>query len=141
MLSGQDFVKRLRAVKFTDRVQPVKLDLTDFYLEGEHPVLLALIGKGRDLLDKCFYEAVQILLEEQYACVSELDPLNLDIHQIIKGIGQGLLHAGDLADYLWYLAVEHGWAMHQGIQAANGILGFFRFRDDMIIFMNGGEHG
>ena len=73
--------------------------------------------------------------------MDELDPLNLDIQQIIKGVGQGLLHVGDLADYLWYLDVEHGWAMHQGIQAAHGILGFFRFRDDMIIFMKGGVNG
>ena len=75
-----------------------------------------------------------MLLGEQYAHGSELDPDgDQGTFHVQKGVGQGLLHAGDLADLIWYLAIEHAWATVESNQLSHGILGYFRFRDDMLI--------
>ena len=51
VLSGPDFVMRLRNIQYTNDAQLAKLDLPDFYLEGKHHVLLALLGKSNDPLE------------------------------------------------------------------------------------------
>ena len=53
-----------------------------------------------------------------------------------KWVGQSLLHAGDVADLIWLLAVEHSYALVESIQQAHGILGYFRFRDDMLVIVD-----
>ena len=102
VLSGVDFTRRLKRARFSDTALLAKLDLKDFYLEGWHRILAGVIGPGATMLDKAFFDAVVFLLSEQYAQCGELDPENLDVYHVQKGVGQGLLHAGDLADLIWF---------------------------------------
>ena len=139
VLSEVDFAKRLQRAQYLSTAVFVKLDLTDFYLEGLHDVIMAELRKrsGRSGKEVAFLEAVELLLSEQYTRCDELDPSNKLVHQIVKGVGQGLPHAGDLADLIWFLVVESGWAVHHGIQKEHSILDYFRFRDDMVIIADG----
>ena len=49
---------------------------------------------------------------------------------IVRGVGQGLTHAGDLADWLWYLAVEREWVESLTIMQRFGVRSYDRFRDE-----------
>ena len=66
--------------------------------------------------------------------MSELVPSFTDVFRIVRGVGQGLPHAGDIADLIWQEAVELYWAASVAVQHRLAIHGYFRFRDDMIIF-------
>ena len=151
VLPGVDFTRRLRRIKFVSGSVLIKLDLKDFYLEGWHSDMAAAVNSGgaqhgdddRDFqleIEKAFNGAVSILLSEQYAQGVELDPHgDNSIFHVQMGVGQGLLHAGDLADLIWLLQVEQSWATVRSVQREHGIVAYFRFRDDMIILADGGN--
>ena len=97
VLSGVDFAQRIRAVRCRKTAVFIKLDLKDFYLEGELQKLAALVepgnvgsGVGSSSSDILFFDALVLLLEEQYLECSELCPSISELYRIIIGVGQGL---------------------------------------------------
>ena len=78
-------------------------------------------------------DVIIVLLSLQFFSSSELLPDNLDIIHILMGVGQGLVHAGDVADWLWYLGVERPFALKSSELRQYGISRYDRFRDDIMI--------
>ena len=57
----------------------------------------------------------------------------MGVYRIVKGVGRGLPHAGDIADLIRQEIVEVPWPPSMAIWRRCCINGYFRFRDDMII--------
>ena len=90
---------------------------------GERPIAAELL-----LADICWF-----LLNQQFVQIKVLVPIHGNIYRITKGTGQGLPHAGDLCDLLFWRAVERALISLPAIRSAYGVLEYFRFRDDMAI--------
>ena len=73
------------------------------------------------------------LLFLQFFCCTDLLPAFTEIIQVLKGVGQGLIHAGDVADWIWYLGGERNFALNPAVCRKYCISAYFRFRDDIMI--------
>ena len=73
----------------------VKFDIKDFYMSGDHKLILSSVAQffpqGAKL---CLEELTGLILRNQYVATSE----NEDYYRVCMGAGMGLAFAGDLAD-------------------------------------------
>ena len=55
------------------------------------------------------------------------------VFTMLRGVGQGLAHAGDLTDWLWNLIVEREYACSFNRRLKYGVRSYDRFRDDTLV--------
>ena len=111
----------------------LKVDIRDFYVVGEHHVLAeAVAGLFPDSrLRNLMWDAVYFLLDNQYVNVGYGE--SMESYKVKYGAGIGLVHAGDIADAVYYSMVEKK-LIEEG--ALNDVLYTCRFRDDMLFVVN-----
>ena len=109
------------------------MDVKHFYLSGGSVELTDLCIKGfagdrRRVLDK----ALGFLLDNQFIVSDEI-PNRL--WQCIKGSGMGHKHSGEVVGLAFYYEVEE-WAIRTSTRQEYGIVGYWRYRDDILIIGN-----
>ncbi len=137
---SQDFVERLRNVEFRSDQFMVKVDVKDFFMSGTPSELTTPIVDSLPTatLKQRTYKllllnVLDFLLENQYIC-SHYCPE--EVFNVVEGTGMGLLHSGDLADAALFFLAEFQWACNPKVQSDHGIAALFRFKDDIICFVN-----
>lgn len=100
----------------------------------------AILSSASDLLPagprrRLLHDVLSFLIYEQFITSDVLQ--NPDgsrrYWRVTRGTGMGLRHSGPIADAVFLLLTERGWALRADIQEAHGILRYFRFRDDLWI--------
>ncbi len=129
--SSEQLVARLNTTTFnSDNIMLCKLDVDHFYLSGQHRDLVnAAIswfnGPQKDLLEQILYT----VLAYQFVESPSGDFFSVDL-----GTGMGAVHSGALADLAFYAVVEQALS-----KEALGIHLYARFRDDVLVVVEGGE--
>ena len=120
--SSKDVVQKLADVKIANSLFLVKLDIKDFYVVGQDyriAELVASLFQDRTLRS-LVQDVTYFLLSNQYV---QHGP---DLYKVKQGCGIGLLHAGDLADAVFYALCEKSlFATDEYV--ACGIIQWFRF--------------
>ncbi len=124
-VDSAEVVKRLGEWQFVGDVVFCKLDIKDFYMSGEHDVLIGavvpmVLPERRELLEAMLW----CLLRNQFVKHGDIT------FQVMEGSGMGQIHSGTLSDLaLWSLVERNLVAGMHGL----GIYGYLRFRDDSFL--------
>jgi hypothetical protein len=109
----------------------VKLDVKDFYTVGDSHILADWTSRLFEGAERSIvFDVVYFLLEQQFVKWEN------NTYKVTQGAGIGLLHAGDVADAVFYSMIEKKLVQNRSLERA-GTLDWFRFRDDMLILTNG----
>lgn len=107
----------------------MKIDIENFYMSPEHDILLntcftAFSSDTRGRLRS----AADFLLVHQHV----KNMVTGDCYQVIKGSGMGSVLSGDMCDEALWILGEAFWASDAETQQRHGVLGWFRYRDDIL---------
>ena len=126
--SSKQVVDRIQRVRVDGYLILAKIDIKDFYTVGEHYKIAGAVAKlfsyDKDLCS-LVHDVVFFLLDNQY--VQSLGSQ----YQVLRGAGIGLLHAGDIADAVFYSLVEKQLLSENAYAVEGGVADWYRFRDDM----------
>ena len=128
--SGQ-FVKAISQRVPVGRSLFIKLDVKDFFLSGSIEELcrdgtLGFEGEEKKLLDR----ALWLILDYQYVKSANHPD---KVWKSRRGSGMGLVHSGDLMDWVLFAKMEKWFAKSPGMLWEFGITGYYRYRDDVLI--------
>ena len=125
------FVEKVKLLKPNKDYSFIKMDVKDFYLSGDFNSITDDIkeefkGPRGELL----VDAIWMLLGAQLIT----SKFHSDrVWKARKGTGIGLVHSGDLADWLLWSKVEKWLLDLRCIREESSIVGYFRFRDDVLL--------
>jgi len=124
-----DFVAQITAPVFlpTDRV--LKIDVKDFFMSGEHDVLVSCVKKLFRDRDEAFHigELLEVILSAQFITYTGATQK----YQVIHGSGQGRLSSGDISDAAFYKMVEDPVTLNPDFRRTFGLKYWNRFKDDI----------
>jgi hypothetical protein len=111
-----------------------RLDVKDFFLSGTPEILAEAATRYIEPQTKRIMvrRALVFLLERQLVTV----PSGNDEVTTLKvkyGTGMGMQHSSETADLALYNLMERSVLRNQSLLQLNGIMGYFRFRDDILI--------
>ena len=137
--SSEDVLKSLRFVQLPDHVIFFKFDVRDFYMEGTHDTLIdsfKLVCEDEPRVKDALADAIRTQLFYQYVGA---DVIDTDwSYQVVCGSGMGSKMSGDLSDANFLVRVEIPFACNDSVKAEHKILYYGRFRDDILVMMEGG---
>ena len=111
----------------------LRLDVSDFFMSGEHPDILdsasQLVDANRRLL---FREALALLLETQFLQASTVSS---SVAQVTQGSGMGLVHSGETADAAVLTQAELPYGLNPRIVAHYKVKLYVRYKDDIFIVL------
>ena len=95
-------VRALKNTRATSDTILVKLDIKDFYVVGEHNTLATHVANlfTDPSLRSLVMDVTYFLLSNQYVRMGD------ELYQILVGAGIGLIHAGDVADAVFFSMLE-----------------------------------
>lgn len=130
--SGQNFVQSIsKLVAMGNSTLFVKLDLKDFFLSGTPDQLVRDCIKGfAGAESKLMEESLDLLLWHQYITAGEFPDRKWRSR---IGSGMGLVHSGDLMDWVFYSRCEKWFSEFPGTLWSHGISRYYRYRDDILI--------
>ena len=85
--------------------------------------------------NSCVTACLEDLLLHQYV----RDPHTGALYWVAQGSGQGQITSGDISDSTFYALVEHDYAVDASVCSNHGVLGYARYRDDIIIAARPGD--
>jgi hypothetical protein len=134
---SEDVAEKLAGLPTTASCLLLKLDISDFYLTGEHEFITAEVGASIvDRDERQFVlSSLRVLFPLQFVS-HNFDP-GSELHTVYRveqGSGIGLKHAGAVSDWLFWVRVEKGLLQRK---AALGVLMYLRFRDDLFVVLEG----
>ena len=112
----------------------VKVDIKHFYVVGQHHLLAEALAKlfADPMLKSIIFDVAHYLLDNQYIIAGS------SRYKVREGCGIGLMHAGNMADMIYYSMVEKCLISNNSFVDA-GVIGWFRFRDDMLFILKKGQ--
>ncbi|CAK0828489.1 unnamed protein product [Prorocentrum cordatum] len=109
-----------------------KLDIKDFYMSGEHGLLInecaRHIAEGREH----FRAMLSSIVRNQYVCLSDDFDAHPFVYRVLRGTGMGLCCSGEVSDLVFYSTVEEPFVLRSDIRREYGIVFYGRFRDDIL---------
>lgn len=129
-----DLVRKVTSKRYGNHFGFIKLDIKDFYLNGEHRKIVDIVGatfieNQRGVLK----DALLFLLYHQYV---QSDLLPEETWRVALGSGIGQKHSGELSDLYLYRLAERHWAANAAQTGPLGILDYFRYRDDILLVIS-----
>ena len=132
LLNSFQVVQRLRACSISPSARLVKIDIRDFFMEGEHAQFLEACSSAvPDEWKRCLRTLLAFILRTQYVrspCIRD------KLFQVKRGAGMGLLCSGDICDITFYKTVEE---TILPVLASWNVVEYFRFRDDICAIVDG----
>jgi hypothetical protein len=128
-LGSDNVTEKLKCMCVTQSTVLLKFDVVDFYLSGEHDLIVreALRFVGDGPAGSFLAVALPIILANQFVQPTFDEELSSSTcFKVTKGSGMGLKHSGSLADAVLAKFVEESLLV-----SCPGIQGFLRFRDDV----------
>eukprot|EP00438_Fugacium_kawagutii_P000047 Skav211389 [mRNA] locus=scaffold8085:1910:3208:+ [translate_table: standard] len=128
-----DLVTQLEQFRSGNAFTFVKVDIKDYFMSGTREELQQfaseLLGAGIRNVGK---QVIDFLLTHQYV---QSDFCPQQMWQVVVGTGMGLNFSGELSDAAFYTMAEK-WAISDpDIFGLAGILGYWRFKDDILIIV------
>ena len=109
-----------------------KLDITVFYMSGEHGLLITECTR-HIVEDRAQFRALlSSIVRNQYVCLSDDFDAHPFVYRVRRGTGMGLCCSGEVADLVFYSTVEEPFVLRPDIQREYGIVYYGRFRDDIL---------
>ena len=131
---SDDFIKKIARLKVDSGTYLVKIDVKEFFMSGEIQELVSFVkhafsDRGRVPLTKL----ADHILKHQYIRTGK----SRQLHRVIKGSGMGLIFSGEVSDFVLYCLLELSFLLVPSVQAKFRISGVFRFKDDLMLFVDG----
>ena len=130
-----DLANRLKKLNVRSWHKFMKIDVQDYFMSGEHPVLP---GKTSPHVlphrRVAFEKALKFVVENQFV---ESEANALEIYKVLVGAGMGLEMSGDVCDVAFYDMVERGFVDSSEFRSVYRVLFYVRFRDDILVILGG----
>ena len=132
LLNSFQVVQRLRTRSISSSARLIKIDIRDFFMEGEHAQFLEACSSAVPIeWKRCLRTLLAFILRTQYV----RSPCFRDkLFQVKRGAGMGLLCSGDICDITFYKTVEE---TILPVLASWNVVDYFRFRDDIFAIVDG----
>ena len=132
LLNSFQVVQRLRTRSISSSARLIKIDIRDFFMEGEHAQFLKACSSAVPIeWKRCLRTLLAFILRTQYV----RSPCFRDkLFQVKRGAGMGLLCSGDICDIAFYKTVEE---TILPVLASWNVVDYFRFRDDIFAIVDG----
>ena len=132
LLNSFQVVQRLRTRYISSSARLIKIDIRDFFMEGEHAQFLEACSSAVPIeWKRCLRTLLAFILRTQYV----RSPCFRDkLFQVKRGAGMGLLCSGDICDITFYKTVEE---TILPVLASWNVVDYFRFRDDIFAIVDG----
>jgi len=132
---SKDLCQKLSRRRFSPGVYMVRCDVKDFFLSGSAKDILRDVELG--FADWQYKDAalalLKMLLDNQYV---KLRGGRDSLWRCIRGTGMGLLLSGEVSDATLLNKLELNFLLAPKVRAFFGIEAYFRFKDDMILFLD-----
>ena len=131
---SRDIVNLFGTLDHCPEMRLSKFDVKDFYLQGSHvQIQQAAVSGAEPAMKPVLEEVLWYLLDGQFVR-SRFLPGRL--WKVKKGTGIGLLHSGELTDWIFYVLVEKP-LFESGLLSECGVLEWWRYKDDILILSKG----
>jgi hypothetical protein len=122
-LNSEDILRRVRSTKCGEDCVLLKLDLKDFYMDGDHERLVRAVVEefARDPRVDWVRDTLEHVLFFQYVIWNE------QVYQVTRGSGMGARHSSTVSDLAFYNIVE------KHVLGSPGITLYVRYRDDLLV--------
>ena len=128
------FLRALRHKSFTRHASIVKIDIKEYYMSGSHEMLIHQSSRFFQGHQKHMYvAALTFILENQFVEVPGFDIL----WQVVSGSGMGMICSGEVSDAAFYFPAESSHLSNRSFVESVGLVAYFRFKDDIIAFLDG----
>ena len=107
----------------------------EYYMSGSHDVLIKFSSKmldGDDTRQCQYMELLTFILTNQFI---QLPGKEARTWRTPSGSGMGMPCSGEVADATFYWLVEHE-LLPEGLLSRFGVVGYYRFKDDFIVFFD-----
>ena len=126
-----ELLKRAAAWSTEEGDLLMRIDIDNFYLEGDHPRMVkGLEGFWESPEDQKLAERVMhYVLDAQHV----YDPVTDTTYRVTTGSGMGAIHSGEVSDMVLYNKAEKGYVLSHSVRSRFGLRGYGRFRDDIVV--------
>ena len=133
VVNSEQVVRRLQNMTVIPSARLIKIDIRDFFMEGDHLQLIEACSSSVESSWRApFRSILRYILDTQYVKASSVPGR---LFKVKRGAGMGLLCSGEVCDMTFYKTVEEH--ILQFLQRW-GITEHCRFRDDIFIVADGG---
>ena len=101
---SRELAQLLNVTKIPEGSKLIKLDISDFFMSGEHDQVIEASSNILPTEERTMYRKLsETVLKNQYICVPDVD----DRIWIVRcGTGMGLISSGDMSNAAYYTMVE-----------------------------------
>ena len=139
-MNSSDLIAKVQACTFAPGTRFVKCDVDDYFMTGDHAVLLEQSCKAVALEWREQYrEMLEFILKNQFIVPPYDNIADGFVWRARKGSGMGAICSGEVSNTSLHYLCEHFFISSPEVRARYGLAGYWRFKDDIMLAFDRGR--